>query len=387
MLRRVALPLVLLAFTVATAMPVSALVAPVRDVLPDGGRRPVVVSATLMAPQRHNALLEADIAIEATDDDGIDRYEYRWVGAGNAEPAVIDSVAMTVAYDDVRPATDYRLQVRAVDTDGWESDWYDAWEGTTPPPPRLIVAGDSVASGYSRDWFTRPATCRDDEYAYGETVVAGIAAHLPSAWAPAYFNLAWPGAGVEDMIEGGTDSCGQSHPSQLGGIVALADPKTWNVVVVTAGVNSTNWTDVISELVKNTAISLSESGDREWCTVAVNERWNLAERSDAVTDSVRSVVTSLHDETNAAIHWTSYYPIDGTVLAPGWTPVGAECAPQMDEALARLHAAILTGIGNGAEWIDISAEQVTTQKWAGWPHPNRAGHALLGNQIARAIAG
>ncbi|MEN8235276.1 MAG: hypothetical protein ABFR89_10185 [Actinomycetota bacterium] len=387
-MRRRLVPIFLLtSLVVVLAAPAGAHVSPVRDLLPDGDTRPIIVSATLSPPQRHNALLEADITIEAYDNDAIDRYEYRWIGSESTEPAAVEPSATTVSYGSVMPATQYALQVRAIDTNGWDSDWFDVWEGSTPPPPNLVVAGDSVASGYSRQWFTGSATCRDGAYSYGETVAEGVADHLPDAWAPRYFNVAWPGAGVEDMLNGGLDSCSQSHPSQIGGVVSLANPETWNVVVITAGINSTNWTDVIAELVMNTTFSLTEDGDQGWCRVAVDDHWNLAQRTGHVTDAVRSVVETLHSQTNAAVHWTSYYPIGGTKLAPGWTPIGAECAPEMSVALDRLHGAILSGLGEDAAWIDVSDGAIETQPWAGWPHPDRTGHVSLGERIARAIAG
>ncbi|MEN8114168.1 MAG: hypothetical protein ABFS21_07245 [Actinomycetota bacterium] len=385
--RRLVPILLLSSLVVVLAAPAGAAVAPVRDLLPDGDTRPIIVSATLLPPQRHNVLLEADVVIEAYDNDGVDHYEYRWIGPDTLATATVGPSAMTVSYERVQPQTQYLLQIRAVDAHGWESDWFDAWEGSTPPPPNLIVAGDSVASGYSRQWFTGPETCRDGVFAYGETVASGVSDHLPDAWAPRYFNVAWPGASVEDMLNGGTDSCSQTHPSQIGGVVSLADPDTWNVVVITAGVNSTNWTDVIAELVMNTAFSLTEDGDQGWCRVAVNEHWNLAQRSGYVTDAVHSVVETINSQTNAAVHWTSYYPIGGTKLAPGWTPIGAECAPEMGAALDRLHGAILTGLGNDARWIDVTDDRIATQGWAGWPHPSRTGHVSLGESVTQAIAG
>ncbi len=78
----------LLAALMTLAVPVSALVPPLEQ-LPDGDKRPVIRSAELLEPSAHNALLEADLRIRADDNDGIDRYEYRWDGAA---PTAIEAM-------------------------------------------------------------------------------------------------------------------------------------------------------------------------------------------------------------------------------------------------------------------------------------------------------
>ena len=49
-------------------------------------------------------------------------------------------------------------------------------------------------------------------------------------------NIAFPGAGIGSVIDGGSDSCSKVYPSQIDDIERYADPTTWNVVVVTAGI-------------------------------------------------------------------------------------------------------------------------------------------------------
>ena len=386
MTRRVLILLAALAALAAMAVPAGATVRPLVEVLPDGLTRPVVESAELMAPGTHNDLLEADLVIDTDTDAGIRHFEYRW-NRGTPGASVTTSVVNpTVSYASILPDTPYTLEVRAVDRNGWPSNWYTAWQGVTPSAPNVIVAGDSVASGYSRQWFTQDSVCRDGGYSYGSTVRDGVAAALPEAWAPQYVNIAWPGAGVGDVLNGGSDSCSDSYPSQVDEIDRYADPSTWNVVVVTAGINSTNWVDVITELTRDTAFSFTKAGDKRACQEAVAEDWNLGERRGFISDTAARISNELTERTNARVYWTSYYQLAGTRFAPLWSPVGPECEDEMNLALGQLHDSLRTGLGDQITWVPLDGA-VTTQQWAGWPHPNPDGHQAIGRTIVAAITG
>ena len=366
------------------ALPAFAQVRPVNELLPDGDTRPIVVSAELAAPGRHDDLLEADLTIDAYDNDGISRYEYRWNGATIGRPIETDLVRPSVSYASVTPRSPYGLQVRAIDVNANASDWYTVWSGTTPAPPNVIVAGDSIASGYTKQWFTGGATCVDGGYSYGTTVVSEVAATLPAAWAPTYTNIAWAGAGVGNMIDGGSDSCGTTYRPQVDQIREIADGDTWNIVVVTVGINTTNWTQVVVDLTKDTTFSFSRRGDQDACRVAVRDRWDIADRRRYITERTRETSETLMTQTNARVYWTGYYDITGTELAPLWVPVGAPCADQMDYALDQLHSALRDGLAAGITWVDID-RSISTQKWAGWPHPNPDGHRTIGLAVAAEI--
>ena len=388
MARRSLLLLAALAVLAVFAAPAGAvMLAPAGELLPDGLERPVIESAELAAPAAHNALLEADLLIDHRTDVGVSFYEYRWNRGMPGAVQHTDVVTPTVSYRSILPETPYTLEVRAVDRRGWRSDWAQAWSGITPSVPLVVVAGDSVASGYQRQWFTQSSTCRDEGYSYGATAVAAIAAYLPAAWQPRYENIAWPGAGVGDVLSGGSDSCSNSYPSQVDQIVDLADPATWNIVVMTAGINSTNWVDVITGLTRDTALSLTDAGDKRACQEAVATKWNLDDRRAGITDTAAAIGEQIEDRSNARLYWTSYYDLSGTRLAPLWTPVGAECAEEMDQALGRLHETLLAGLDGHADWIDLTTAPVSTQKWAGWPHPNPEGHAVIGLEVASAVVG
>jgi hypothetical protein len=380
MRRHILITLSILALTVVGAAPALGNVTPFREMLPDGEERPVVSSASLALPQRHNAILEADLIIEASDDDIVVGYEYRWIGLSAGSTFSTDFDTPTVSYRSVKPDSHQVLQVRAIDANGWRSDWFYAWSGTTPPRPNLIVAGDSIASGYTRQWFTSKGRCVDANASYGSTIRTSIASSLPPQWSPTYRNVAWAGAGVHAMADGGVDSCGVSHGSQVEAIDAAADGTTWNIVVVTAGINSTNWSSVIVDLTKNTAFSFTDRGDKAWCEFGVSQRWNISERAPGITTAVRGISSTLRTETNADVYWTSYYGITDT-------KIGSECDEEMSGALDRLHSAIRTGLHGSVTWVDVAGSTVQTQGWAGWPHPNDAGHRVIGQRVAATIVG
>jgi hypothetical protein len=380
--------IVVLAFLVAlfSALPVGAHVLRHSDLIPVPEYRPVVLSAYLTHPQSDDNLLEAGLVIDAVDNNAVARFEYRWNGEniGPIFSAELDDP--TVSYATIRPNATYELEVRALDEQDNASDWFVVWSGTTPGPPRIIVAGDSIASGYTRQWFTGDSVCRDAELSYGNALTAAVAAGLPAAWAPEYVNIAWAGAGAGAMLSGGDDSCGTTHAPQVDQIKDLADSKSWNIVVITAGINSTNWTDVIVGLTKDTALSFSSAGDREACDLALHQKWNIGDRSAAITKHTRLTVEALITQTNANIVWTGYHDITGTELAPFWVPIGDECADEMAEATIELHSALRAGLSSDVTWVAID-EDVATQSWAGWPHPSAQGHATIGRTIAEVVMG
>jgi hypothetical protein len=387
MIIRLRLLLVLTAaLVVLVAVPATAQVHPVTEFLPDADKRPIMVSARLESPQRHNALLEADLIVDATDNDAVARYEYRWNSfrVGGAVPADLDQP--TVDYSATRPDSSYELEIRAVDIHENASDWFPVWSGTTPRAPRIIVAGDSIASGYTRQWFTGDSTCRDDDLSYGNALTTAVAAGLPPAWAPEYINIAYAGAGAKEMVAGGADSCGTNHEAQIDQIQDLVDEDSWNIVAITAGINSTNWTDVVVDLTKDTALSFTAGGDRAACDLALRDKWNISSRAASITEHTKATIAALSLGTNADLYWTGYYDITGTELAPFWAPIGDECAGEMSEAIGDLHAAVRAGLTDDVTWVDIDND-VATQSWAGWPHPNVEGHTMIGRTVAQAING
>jgi hypothetical protein len=186
------------------------------------------------------------------------------------------------------------------------------------------------------------------------------------------------------MVAAGADSCGTNHDAQIDQIQDLVDEDSWNIVAITAGINSTNWTDVVVDLTKDTALSFTAGGDRAACDLALHDKWNISSRAATITEHTKATIDALSLGTNADLYWTGYYDITGTELAPFWAPIGDECAGEMSEAIGDLHAAVQAGLTNDVTWVDIDND-VATQSWAGWPHPNAEGHTMIGRTIAQAI--
>lgn len=354
-------------------------------ILPDGGKAPVVISASVEDPARHNRLLEADLKVEAYDDGEITAYEYRWSRATVGSIATTPAPSPTVDFRATVPETRFLLEVRAVDDEGWRSEWVVAHDGPTPSAPNLIVAGDSVASGYTRTWFTSDGTCTSPSASYGQLVADSVAASLPASWSPTYRNIARAGAGVYSFEQGGQDPCGASYSSQLEDVVDFADPSTWNVVVVTAGINSTNWGDVITSLTGQHAMSFSFNGDKDRCARAISEDWNLADRSSSIADQVGELAQHLIERTNADVYWTSYYDVTGHRIIGSFSPIGPGCTDEMRSALALLHATLTAELPVEVTWVDLGEASVPLQAWGGWPHPDGDGHRVIGAVVAETV--
>ncbi len=351
----------------------------------DGDSAPMILSVTLEAPQRHNTLLEVDLTVTGWAVGEIERYEYRWIGATVGAIHSTDAEDPVVSFASTIPKKRHILEVRALDDAGLRSRWSEVANMITPPPPRIIVAGDSIASGYVWGWLSADTSCRDDAFSYGATVQKEMAAALPPLWAPTYVNVAWAGAGVHTMWSGGTDGCNVVQPSQVEEIKAVADPATWNIVIVTAGINSTNWSDVVVGLTKNTTFSFTGAGDKKACQTALSETWNLPSQAGAITSEARRITETLTAETNADLYWTSYFTITGSRLVPGWTPIGVACDDEMATAMSLLDEALQEGLTDSVVWIDIDQGSIPLQTWGGWPHPNQEGQTMIGRTVASAI--
>lgn len=353
--------------------------------LPDGETKPIIVGASVSKPHSGNELLEADLSVEAYDDGTVVSYEYRWNRATLGSVHTTEVEGPTVDFRSTSPSERHVLQVRAVDDHGWRSEWYVAFDGETPSAPNLIIAGDSIASGYERQWFSSKGSCRSPELSYGAVVQTAVAASLPSAWEPDYHNVARAGAGVYSMTNGGEDPCGTKYGSQVDSVANLADPDTWNIVVVTAGINSTNWGEVVGKITQQTAFSFAASSDDKRCLEAVTEWWNLSDRAASIARQTTVVSDALTSTTNAQVYWTSYYSIAGSRLVLAWTPIGDRCADEMAGGLDLLHSTLQSGLGDDVTWIDIDAAEVSLQDWGGWPHPDESGHKAIGTAVASAV--
>ena len=145
MSRRAVMMSIVLGVLMAVAVPVSAL-APPYEQLPDGDTRPIIMSAALLDPQPHNQLLESDLQIQSIDNDGILRYEYRWNRFNPGRVFATSAAEPTISYASVTPEAYARLEVRAVDLNGWTSAWLTVWAGITPSAPMIVLAVATFAN-------------------------------------------------------------------------------------------------------------------------------------------------------------------------------------------------------------------------------------------------
>jgi hypothetical protein len=105
---------------------------------------------------------------------------------------------------------------------------------------------------------------------------------------------------------------------------------SWNRVVLTAGIDNTNWGDVLSVIGMNSILSaqfLYNDGD---CADALQvwDGWNVvtgvSKPTASFTDDVRTIVSGLIDADRAArILWVEYYNIAGTGNIGAGTPAPA----------------------------------------------------------------
>ncbi|HEX4705896.1 MAG TPA: hypothetical protein VH352_27510, partial [Pseudonocardiaceae bacterium] len=132
-----------------------------------------------------------------------------------------------------------------------------------PPPPLLVAVGDSVTSGHEARpgrlvWRT---TCDDPgtgAAAPGSSWAGNLRALLAVPW-NRYFNFAHSGASTGDVLATFpyTNPCGvvsQPVRAQIADATAVlaanpSRPGNANVAVATGGVNDTNWTAVLTQLV------------------------------------------------------------------------------------------------------------------------------------------
>ena len=132
----------------------------------------------------------------------------------------------------------------------------------------LIALGDSVTSGHNRDKPGDHATaCQDKKYGYPQKIMDRFVKRddLKKKYGDAdYENFAFSGYGTGQVLYGnneGTkdgktapiDGCGKAHkdhlakpPIELAKEALKAHPRGKNVVVISAGINNTNWVQLLA---------------------------------------------------------------------------------------------------------------------------------------------
>jgi len=369
---------------------------------------PTITSASLEAsPSAGDVFLQTQLSISALDNaggTGVFDYSYGWSAGWTAtSPQFVASCGVScsaVSWGPTQPDSDWTFFVRAND---W-ADNHSAWtiqHVHTPKVPVLVALGDSITAGHHKDYVFGRTVCNDATYGYPNFynyTLAGEATFYPQ-WTPTYENDARSGFGTADVITGGQDACGASWSSTLQTAAATLHQHagSWNRIVVTAGVDDTNWTEVVSDVAADSWAGANPFYSLSSCQNSVDgwTGWSSSVRT-TITDNVAFIsqylLGSAHGDPTARLTWLSYYDIAGT----GPTP--AICADPFDTARQMLDITIQNGLKDVPHvWVDVNAiiggrgdllqgfyatDVPPFTVLPGWPHPNTDGAIAIADQLA-----
>lgn len=347
--------------------------------------------------------------------------QYRWIGSHNAatawHPATAQST-FTVNYSETTPDARWILDVRAVGR-GSGPGLDRKLALTTPTRPVFIALGDSITSGHHRVGADKHTVCEDGAYSYASTAAADFEASLPAAWrvtteSRGYINDAVSGYSTFNMLtnlgrDGGPalDACGREpfghSPIYKAQLTLAANAASWNQVVITGGIDDTNWAAKTGPIV---GVLLARAVARANHVPFVESLCSLAMRlfngtrpgiQGQIRWGVQHIVSRLRlSSPSVAIRWISYYDIAGTGLLP------AVCEHPVASATRTLEGTIHQALGNHSDvrWVGIhmemdgrgdrmqspftlaSALALDNIFDMGWPHPLRpTGTAAISSQL------
>jgi virginiamycin B lyase len=377
---------------------------------------PTIGSARLLEGVPSDPLLTRRLRLElASGSSPADRFEYAWIPPGTTGDAPITplqtclvsaSGSCRVSYSDTKPGeSGWRLSVRAVGqrTSPWLPISFPGGgiATTIPPKPIVIALGDSVTSGHHLDSGDKHVVCDDPNYSYASQVALKLQQDLPnSQWRSApgpfdgtgwngYYNYAHSGFSTGKVKGGGINACRASistPPLSSAKRILMKHRGSWNQVVITAGINDTNWaakTGPIATIWATRPITSSA------CETIVKLRWDGYSGSitSKISNNALDIVRGLHSTSRitggdraARVNWLGYYNIAGTSsLMP------AVCKNAVARAASRLARNIHDGLP-ASSYIWVSTEKAIQRDGAklqelflpklpwnywnlGWPHP------------------
>ena len=358
-------------------------------------------------------------------------YRYGWSPASSPKnhPTVglqkctIVSGLCTVSFAATSPNQSWKLWVRSVDQSGAISSWTPATTSSgsamvnTPSTPVLVALGDSITSGHHRDSAVAPTICNDPSYGYPSYVWKSLELSLPAQWrGTGYYNFARSGYSTVGVIGGEeVDACGNVYstsPLQDAQSILSAHKETWSRVVITAGIDNTNWTTVIGAIASHNYSWPNVTYGRALCAsdLANWSGFDLSVQHGIVTDIHTIMNRIVEADPGAMITWRGYYNMAGTGTSNGGTltaiPVPAVCATAVQTAVVSLNVTIKQGLLGFAPYYrfvnsdqkmhsanaliqpfyahwDASTVLLAIQSYApGWPHPNAGGAAAMAAQVA-----
>jgi len=298
----------------------------------------------------------------------------------------------------------------------------------TPKAPILVALGDSITSGHHRDSSVSATICNDPAYGYPADVFAKMESSLPSQWQRplGYYNDAYSGFGLYKVLHGGPDACHVSAPpsiesadTELRQNVTSPTVGSWDQVVISAGVDDTNWGAVVTAIAEhyadgiNTVYGLRRKYCRQDINLANGHGWNGSAIStqETIESEVRELVSSNQvadpsslriADPSAALWWVGYYNIANTGIGlpgPSRPIVPSSCAGPIQKAMELLTSTIQTGL-RGVPYTWINSDKVlhmnsrVLQSFyvtdivggpSGWPHPNRTGASAIASLFKKGL--
>jgi hypothetical protein len=275
----------------------------------------------------------------------------------------------------------------------------------------LVALGDSVTAGHNRDKPSDKATaCQDRKYGYPQKVMDRFAKRkdLKEEYGDAdYENFAISGYGTGQVLHGnnegaekGTtaavDGCGVAHPDhlakppiELAREALKAHPRGKNVVVVSAGINNTNWVQllagvaldilpmtklappdsvVVNEFIAAKCEELIERGSPGWAG-----KWNAyagydgAAKAPQMAADIKQIVKRLRAvDKDVIIVWVGYYNMANT----GLTGPAGDFKLTLTEGVAVPKFEVDVAVPTGEiKWVPFEGHIPFSKKKVTWKEP------------------
>lgn len=362
----------------------------------------VIDGASFLPPTMGDQFLQRTVSLTmASGSDPWASVEYSWTndpystgptgpirGTGSGPGGAVD-------FGDTSPDSLWSLYVRGVGSDGGAGPWYQMGWITTPKRPLIIALGDSITSGHHRDTNDPVMTCDDEDYGYPKYVQESFSYAAPPQWAVQYVNFAHSGFSTDQVISGDDHNiCGDEiSPSSplVDATAALEDNLgSWNYVVISAGIDNTNWIEQLAEIGGHNASQFSYT--EQDCEDDLSD-WsgNDAEVVGAnITDDVATIANDLIAmDPMVKTQWLEYYNIAGT------GPIPHACDAPFFNAKLQLKGYIEAAMNAGNFTMvstdsaipldsgNIQAYQVPWDTEQGWPHPNSTGAYEIAQYFSR----